>query len=430
MGGTPVVAELTCPRKVDLLFVVDDSGSMCQEQDGLSRAFGQMDEMLTDLALDWRMAVVTTDMEADHRAQFRFAPANPVPLLNCGDPGTGEPFVPNTADCADLADQEPILNGSNVMDPAERARQFRCRITQGTEGDGFEKGLEAMRTALWCGGPNRAHFEGCCTDEGFDPACPGGEPRFLRPGAALVVVFLTDENDCSEPQSNPDLSGRAICRHGFANDAGELDDEDGDGIADGYNDPEVCPGQTPAECFAFECGTLEPEECQQQRCVIPRSENNACEWYGSNLTPVERYSAFLGGLKGTDDHIAITTIAGPPNLNAMGQPYRFGPPAADGPVCERDGDDRPILNDMCCPEGQCRGDIAISCESERGVAFDGYRYFALAEHFGGADAGCADPDAATCASICGMNVFETAFGQLSARLESMLPADCAAEDGG
>ena len=43
-------------------------------------------------------------------------------------------------------------------------KEFRCHSTLGTGGCTIEKGLEAMRLALSCGGPNAELFKECCED--------------------------------------------------------------------------------------------------------------------------------------------------------------------------------------------------------------------------------------------------------------------------
>ena len=51
-------------RPLDLLFVVDNSGSMCQEQDQLTSSFRSMAERLNDV--DFHIAITTTHMEAQY----------------------------------------------------------------------------------------------------------------------------------------------------------------------------------------------------------------------------------------------------------------------------------------------------------------------------------------------------------------------------
>ena len=371
-------AEFTLPElaKVDYLFVIDNSGSMCEEQAGLTRDFENLASILHG-NIDYRIAVISTDLrDPDHKGTFMRRPAEASPALNCFDAETGEAFVPDTADCDPLREEGPtILSPSTTDSAAALAYQFRCRATLGTSGDGFEGGLEAMRLALSCQGPNRDWFGPCCQEGRFDPTCEASTD-FLRPDATLSVVILSDENDCSAPSANPAASQRVICRHGAT-------DFNDDGVPDGYRNDPACQGD-PAACFAAECGDLAPQQCFETRCVISRSENSNCEWFRDTLVPVSDYVDFLRSLKAQPDRqIEIHGFVGPPELTESGAPIRYNPGEPE-PVCDPDHEeyDPQRSLDACCPEGQCIGPIQPSCQSDQGFAFSGWRYVELADAFG------------------------------------------------
>ncbi len=395
--------------KVDFLFVVDSSGSMCEEQSALSEAFARIAATLVERRFDYRIAVATTDMR-DPEASGRFSdrPAPPQPAINCVD-DQGVPRTPDTADCAPLLDAGgrlalgPILAsgpGGNVSDAADLALKFRCLSTVGTQGDGFEKGLEAMRVALSCDGPNAAAFGPCCRAGLFDAACAPGAAatRFLRPDASLAVVFVSDEADCSDPASNPTRSRRAICRHG-------PDDGDGDGIPDGFGDPTLC-ADGPRGCYERECGARTPAECHA-RCAIARDDNANCEWYRDDLTPVADYRDFLASLKPRGlEQVVVGAIVG--RRAFMGTPsgpvevtYNL-PATPSNAACDPaspayDPDLDPLV---CCPNGRCEGPPQPTCESALGIAFSGRRYDELAAELGPAGIGCFGPDDDDCPHIC------------------------------
>ena len=72
--------RLPAKTKLDFLFVIDNSGSMCQEQKNLARNFTAFSELLfQDLqAADYRLAVVSTDFRSsEHRGRFLRRPARP-----------------------------------------------------------------------------------------------------------------------------------------------------------------------------------------------------------------------------------------------------------------------------------------------------------------------------------------------------------------
>lgn len=134
--------------EVDVLWVVDDSVSMSQEQDLVSAGFSRFVSAIdaAEVTMDLHVGVVTTDMD----------PSNPDAGRLLGTP-------------AWLTSEEPDF-----------AAQFRSRVIVGTEGSDKEQGLEAARVAL------RASGDLAATNEGF-----------MRDGANLAIVFVSDENDCS-----------------------------------------------------------------------------------------------------------------------------------------------------------------------------------------------------------------------------------------
>lgn len=331
---------------VDLLFVIDDSGSMCEEQGALADAFADLYAAFGDV--DWRMAVTTTDMSPDNRDRgaFDIDPALPVPSLNCLDTN-GEPDVPDTADCQDLIG-ETILD-SQVHGEAELARRFRCMITVGTQGDGFEKPLAAADRALDCAGPNAGLLGPC-----------GVDAVFLRPGAALAVVYVGDEDDCSDAQPAP---------------GEELEECNGDG----------------------------------GRCALPRTANNACAWYADELTPVGQFVDRLRAANPAAAGVTALTLAGPRFAPIDGNPVRFVPGSRDA-MCE----DEPV-SAACCPDGECPGDVAPVCEGAFGSAFAGDRLRAMAEAF---------PGEGEAPSICDAGGPQTLALRIVQKIEASLPPLC------
>ena len=138
--------------RTDILFVVDDSGSMQPHQTNLANNLAAFINKLQTSAVvnDFQIGVTTTS------------------VTGFGGNGTGEQgcFV------------GPILAGGSPTLVAD----FQAQVAVGTGGSGKEQPLLAMRRALE--GPLPA---GCTNNAGF-----------LRPGAKLAVVLLTDEDDCSD----------------------------------------------------------------------------------------------------------------------------------------------------------------------------------------------------------------------------------------
>ena len=387
--------------KIDYLFVVDNAADMCQAQATLVASFGRLAELLEDTDRhDYRIAVISADLEAESdRGRFLSGPVDGS-STPCPGVETDPSRVFDPADCD--ASLPTVLRGGrpdrNVHGRADLERLAGCLLTRGTQGDAIGKGLEAMRLALSCSGPNREHFAQCCQGDTYDPACvvdAGPGPSFLRPDAVLWVVFLSNKDDCSTPADNLAASAQAICRYGPA-------DRDGDGVPDGYADPQLCSAD-PRACFEQACGGDDAETCYRSRCRLSRSSLDNCVWHRQALTPVEAYYEFLIGLKVRPDRqIIVSAITGPRLYTEAGHELHYTPGVPD-PACDPPSPtlDRPL--DECCPEGECTGSPPPSCESTRGAAWSGQRYLELADLFERAGLGCApalSADDPWCYHIC------------------------------
>jgi hypothetical protein len=231
------------------------------------------------------------------------------------------------------------------------------------------------------------------------------EPEFLRPDALLVVVFVSDENDCSSPSDNPNESSLPICKYQYemVNDQGMrvAIDSDGDGIPDGYNDQELCPGLSPAACYARDCnGYATPNECEQARCRVDvATDAYYCAHYPESLTDVVDYARFLENLKANPlEQLVIATIVGPRSYTEAGNSISYGPltsplqpmcTAQNGMIQDVPDNIDTLRSEACCPGGQCVGPVNISCSSGgNGIAYSGRRYLQLAELFGNNGIGC------------------------------------------
>jgi len=159
-------------KKVDLLFVIDTSGSMADEQINLVQSFPALiDGMRTQLAdtMGFNVGVITTDTYV-----FDLS----CPMLQDGV------LVTRTGgeDSSNMV-CEPYASGLRFMTEADDLEtKFACAAQVGTGGDGNERPMGALSAAL---SPS-------LNDPG---ACNEG---FLRDDALLVVVIITDEEDDHE----------------------------------------------------------------------------------------------------------------------------------------------------------------------------------------------------------------------------------------
>lgn len=227
-GGTlnidPCEVEgIDCVGKLDLLFVIDNSGTMGEEQLNLAQNFPLLIDELRKItgseddpvSADVNIMVTTTDFDAAHAACFPYAegyqPAKGAPIHSpCTqrlDRFTGlgpSPLVVEEA-CLDVCSMgapavptDPFIHfdseGSNVvggMPEGDPADALACLGPQGIDGCGFESPLESMMQAL---DPNKCWNapEACDEVEWSWVTRP-----FLRPDAVLAIVVITDEVDCS-----------------------------------------------------------------------------------------------------------------------------------------------------------------------------------------------------------------------------------------
>jgi len=135
--------EQKAAARIDVLWVIDNSGTMYQEQDNLAQNFESFISIIEDSDVDYQIGVISTDMDKeDHSGKLQ-----------------GTPKI--------------IQRGPDARD------QFAENVKVGTDGAGNERGLEAAFKAL------------------SEPLISGANSGFLREGAALAIIFVSDEDDKS-----------------------------------------------------------------------------------------------------------------------------------------------------------------------------------------------------------------------------------------
>jgi hypothetical protein len=157
-----IVAE---KPKVDILFVVDNSGSMANIQKNISdRIKGFMDQ-ISDL--DYQIAVTTTDP----RANSRDADNKAVPW---GD-GQFRPFSKGNEEWF-------VMRPGDFETPEQAQESLGNSIRMGIRGSGDERGVHVTYRAIERRQTNPENDE------------------FFRPGAALSVILISDEDECSNAE--------------------------------------------------------------------------------------------------------------------------------------------------------------------------------------------------------------------------------------
>jgi len=168
-GPPPSADECT---KIDFVFVVDDSGSMGEEQDNLAANFPLFIEAVeafrTDdgLPLDYRIAVTTTGKPFTTTIEFTGFPLPPMTTMDDG---------PNGAFRQDCGMARRWIETGDTDVPGT----FACNAAVGTSGSATEMPLQMLARSL------------------TDRVADGTNAGFLREDALLAVIILSDEDDCS-----------------------------------------------------------------------------------------------------------------------------------------------------------------------------------------------------------------------------------------
>lgn len=340
----PQLVQRLPPDGVDILVVVDNSGSMGEEQGKLSLALEDLARGLAETeGLDFRIAFTTTDngnpwCESGDTGQLFLSSCRERldAFVSIADPNldSSEEGCLDVCDLAEVSADVPWLERiDGIPNVPELTEAIACAAPQGIAGCGHEQPLEAMRKALLRTGLPE------------DPAY-----GLLRPDAALAVILLTDEVDCS-----------------YAPDAESIFDPylsafwDGDGLP------------TSAVCWraGVACTGDDPDawdECHPQDYALdgmPTDDPSAAV-----LHPVQRYVdalAAIDDLKApylVDPAVQVVLVAGVP----------LGFQAGNVDVAfVREGPD-----DFVETFG-----IGPGCQSDSGLATPPVRLHALAEAFPG-----------------------------------------------
>ncbi len=205
--------------QVDLLFVIDNSGSMTEEQQKLEIELPNLVKILTTGEFDGtvdgepdfqpvkslHLGVVSTDMGT--QGAFDSVPG---PVCD-GKGGDGILLRDVSAVKADAEECQGLTieayqvyeapdNDADIETEAARvANQFSCVATLGTTGCGLEQQLEAMLKAV-----TPANSEEVSFVEG-DGHGTNSNKGFVRDDAVLAVIQVTDEEDCSATKAGRKL---------------------------------------------------------------------------------------------------------------------------------------------------------------------------------------------------------------------------------
>ena len=295
IGGADAGGTFVPTRKVDMLFVIDDSSEMRLAQDNFLRNFPVFMQRLMDPPglPDLHIAVISTDMGAGDgsiagcdsmggkNGIFQYAPRG-----TCSASGLapGATFIAN--------------DGTNSNYSGNLSDVFSCIAALGESGCGFEHQLAAITRALGADGR---------------PA-PAENQGFLRADAFLFIILLTNEDDCSAPQGSNFYD--TVMNLKLASDLGPPSNfrcNEFGHLCNGVKPPRLAPGGSVNDAVTLD------------GCV-------SAEGAGM-LTPVADVASALRSVKPfPDQQIVVTAITGPPTPYTVAGRIRPSPIRGRGPT--------------------------------------------------------------------------------------------------
>jgi hypothetical protein len=165
--------------QLDVLFVIDNTADMSGVQQDLATSIPHFVDLLNATRVDFRLGVISSDLGIDPYL-------GPGCEVSGGD-GAALQNSPRSPGCTPPPDR--YITSTNVADPAAA---FACIASLGEEGCGFERPIEAALHAL------------------ETKSMPQANQGFLRGAAALLLVWVTNEDDCSATDPglyDPDATG-------------------------------------------------------------------------------------------------------------------------------------------------------------------------------------------------------------------------------
>jgi hypothetical protein len=159
---TSQTAVVKANRDVDILFVVDNSGSMSEEQVGIGSKIGGFLNKIS--SLNWQIALTTTDTNQNTLDANGNLRAWGDGMFRPFESDYGSQFVLKATELSPSAAQTKLSNG----------------IAVGIKGSGDERGISATYRAI-----QRSNISGSM------------QSGFFRKDARLAVIAISDEDECS-----------------------------------------------------------------------------------------------------------------------------------------------------------------------------------------------------------------------------------------
>jgi hypothetical protein len=310
--------QLTVNKDVDILFIIDNSGSMGEEQGNLAQNFAPFINTLEqdEVQANYRLGITTTDNGNPWCGATTTPEAGALVLSSCQGrlthftfTGTNPPTVVEDIACTDVCpygsaelddlmketatDLDPnpkrrpwlqnLEGQTNLPDGVTAVEAFQCFGPQGIDGCGFESHMESMYKSLQR------------TKDSTE-----GSYGFLRENAILAIVVVTDEVDCS-----------------YRNEFKEIFETSGNRVF--WTDPDA-PYPTSAVCWnaGVDCvGSGTYDSCSPQDKDV--NGNDTTDSSKAVLHPLQRYVDLVQGFENEkkmlnpDQEVIVAVIGGVPD---------------------------------------------------------------------------------------------------------------------
>ncbi|HEY8926479.1 MAG TPA: hypothetical protein VIU64_18985 [Polyangia bacterium] len=336
-GAQIITKNLSTTSKVDLLFMIDDSAGMAPLQAKMQAQIPAFVDALTDPATaqlpDLHVAVVSSSFGGGawgNVNQCFSRLANPNTLGDDGGRFLQGAVGPNPSPCTMLhtgtkflANRDGFTLGPNYDGALSDA--LKCIAILGDKGCGFESPFESVYYGLY---------------KGLQPDDPdnGG---FVRADAALAIVMLTNEDDCS-------VAGDSLL---LAPSVNSVSDPTGLGALQSYRCNEfghLCDGVPPPHDHVpptgvtlRNCVSAENDGKTDDLLVDPNGQRDPSR--GHLWPTVAELSNYVRMYKSDPDDIFVAAIAGPV-IDAKGNSlYRVIPQVNSAAMNEID----PVVDHSC-----------------------------------------------------------------------------------
>jgi hypothetical protein len=337
-GGAGMNVTGPFGNNVDILLMIDNSSDMNEKQKKLYDQLPLFIQSLQNVPSppSLHIGVVSSDMgapgdstasigctAAGDQGEFQSAPrsnAKLTPPTTCTNTTLATPL--GAADSSHTfitdADMMPNYTDPNITDV------LQCIALLGDSGCGFEHQLASIDRALGA--------------DGLGPA-PSTNAGFLRPNAYLVIIILTDEDDCSAP-ANTELYSLNGGQQNISNPLGPISNYRCNQFGHLCTDPASGTVSAPP---------LNPPSDAQGTSTAPTLDLTNCtsnDTASGLLTPVAKFISDIKALKPDPDHQIVVA-----SITAPATPYAVRWLPAVGGQNTKPGELWPQVEQSCGPAG-------------------------------------------------------------------------------